>query len=284
MVCTHFIDCCGYEIHIRQWGTPDKPALVMWHGLARLADDFDIIASRLADDYFILCPDTIGRGLSGWAKDPDSEYTLPFYGQQALAMLDHFGIKQCDWLGTSMGGLIGMGIGALAPERIRRLILNDIGPELDTGAVARIKAYVGTPPLFETVKAAENLLRFIYAPFGIASDAQWAHLAARSVRRVTDGRFAFHYDPAVMTVFAAHIDEFDGWDIFSALQCPILLIHGARSDLITPAIVSKMCVMKPEMQVLSIAECGHAPYLNTDDQISAVHDFLQDRRKIATNP
>ncbi|OSQ47110.1 alpha/beta fold hydrolase [Thalassospira alkalitolerans] len=272
----HFISCCGYELHVRTWGSSEKPALVMSHGLARLADDFDHVAPQFSDDYFVLCPSMIGRGLSGWAKDPDQEYTVPFYVAQTFEMLDHFKISNCKWIGTSMGGLIGLAVTAEAAGWIEKLVLNDIGPELDPAAVARIKSYVGASPEFETISDVEQIVKLIYAPFGIVDEASWAFISARSVRRLPNGNFMMHYDPEVMRVFAEHIDKFDAWDQFNALACPVMLISGAKSDLIPPSIVEKMKVQKPEMPVLTVANCGHAPHLNDREQIKAIKAFLSD--------
>ncbi|WP_417815790.1 alpha/beta fold hydrolase [Thalassospira alkalitolerans] len=272
----HFISCCGYELHVRTWGSSEKPALVMSHGLARLADDFDHVAPQFSDDYFVLCPSMIGRGLSGWANDPDQEYTLPFYVAQTFEMLEHFKISNCKWIGTSMGGLIGLAVTAEAAGWIEKLVLNDIGPELDPAAVARIKSYVGASPEFETISDVEQIVKLIYAPFGIVDEASWSFISARSVRRLPNGNFMMHYDPEVMRVFAEHIDKFDAWDQFNALACPVMLVSGAKSDLIPPSIVEKMKAQKPKMPVLTVANCGHAPHLNDKEQIKAIKAFLSD--------
>ncbi|MCC9624593.1 alpha/beta hydrolase [Thalassospira sp. MA62] len=271
----HFVKCCGYEMHVRAWGDRSKRPLVMVHGLARLADDFDLVAPHFTDDYYVLCPSIIGRGLSGWASHPDTEYTIPFYVSQMFEMLDHFGIQTCDWIGTSMGGLIGMFATAEVAGRIERLVLNDIGPELNQDAVDRIKSYVGVSPEFETIDDVEKLVRVVYAPFGDFDDATWSLLASRSVRRVPNGNFMMHYDPEVMRVFAEQIDSFDAWDIFDALPCPVMLVSGEKSDLIPKSIVDKMKQKKPQMPIAAVANCGHAPHLNDKAQINAIRDFLQ---------
>ena len=270
----HFVKACGYEMHVRSWGNPANRPLIMCHGLARLADDFDHVAPHFTDQYYVLCPSMIGRGFSSWAKDPDREYTVPFYVAQIFEMLDHFRIDTCDWIGTSMGGLIGLFATAEVAGRIEKLVLNDIGPELDQSAVERIKSYVGASPEFETIDEVEKIVRTIYASFGVKDDATWSFLASRSVRRLPNGNFMMHYDPEVMRVFAEQIDEFDAWDIFDALPCPVMLISGEQSDLIPRRIVDKMKQRKPQMPVFPVANCGHAPHLNDAAQINAIRAFL----------
>lgn len=270
----HFVKACGYEMHVRSWGDPSKRPLIMSHGLARLADDFDHVAPHFTDQYYVLCPTMIGRGFSSWAKNPDLEYTVPFYVAQTFEMLDHFNVDTCDWIGTSMGGLIGLYATAEVAGRIENLVLNDIGPELDQGAVDRIKSYVGAAPEFETIDEVEKIVRMIYAPFGVKDDATWSFLASRSVRRLPNGNFMMHYDPEVMRVFAEHIDSFDAWDVFDALPCPVMLISGEQSDLIPRRIVDKMKQKKPQMPIFAVANCGHAPHLNDRAQINAIRAFL----------
>lgn len=270
-----FVNLCGYETRIRQWGTPGKPAIIMVHGLARLSTDFDIVARQLADDYFILCPDILGRGYSAWAQNPDQEYVPGFYAAQLMEMLDHFNIDQCSWIGTSMGGIVGLMVADVAPKRISRILLNDIGPELAQDAVDRIKSYVGGTPEFTSIAEIDAILRTIYAPFGLENDAEWAELALNSTRRLPNGKYAMHYDPRVMAVFRDQIDDYDGWDMFNRLSCPVTLFSGAQSDLVPGTIVKKMQDARPDMAVLSLENCGHAPYLNTKAQVNSVKIFLK---------
>ncbi|WP_339778068.1 alpha/beta hydrolase [uncultured Thalassospira sp.] len=270
-----FVNLCGYETRIRQWGTPGKPAIIMVHGLARLSTDFDIVARQLADDYFILCPDILGRGYSAWAQNPDQEYVPGFYAAQLMEMLDHFNIDQCSWIGTSMGGIVGLVVADVAPKRISRILLNDIGPELAQDAVDRIKSYVGGTPEFTSIAEIDAILRTIYAPFGLENDAEWAELALNSTRRLPNGKYAMHYDPRVMAVFRDQIDDYDGWDMFNRLSCPVTLFSGAQSDLVPETIVKKMQDARPDMAVLSLENCGHAPYLNTKAQVNSVKIFLK---------
>ncbi len=162
-----YINAAGHEMHITEWGDPQNPALVMWHGLARTGRDFDEAAKVLSDTYFVLCPDTLGRGLSPWAKNPETDYSYRTYGDMALAMFDRYSIGQLRWIGTSMGGLLGVTLaGGRLRERVSHLVINDIGPEIQTEGIGRIADYVGHPPVYDTVGEMEAWLRANYAQFG----------------------------------------------------------------------------------------------------------------------
>ncbi|UYV38230.1 alpha/beta hydrolase [Rhodobacteraceae bacterium D3-12] len=179
-----FVPVLGHEIHVSEWGDRRNPGLVMWHGLARTGRDFDELAAALSERYFVICPDTIGRGMSSWAREPEAEYSVRFMAELAVGLLDHYALSRVDWIGTSMGGLIGMRLASgAAAGRIGRLILNDIGPEVPQGAIDRILAYVGVLPEFDTVRAGGAWLRTTYAPFGAAPEGFWERMIATSLRR-----------------------------------------------------------------------------------------------------
>ena len=235
----------------------------------------DDIAAHLAGRYRVICPDALGRGLSQWSPLPDQEYQLSFYADQALALLDQLGIAQCHWLGTSMGGAIGLhaAAGALA-GRIQRLVMNDIGPELAAPAVARIRSYAGSPAAFDTVTALEAYFRSIYQPYGALSDAQWRRLTETSVRRLPDGRVTPHYDPAMVRQFEAHPTDYDQWPAWDALQIPVLVLRGAHSDLLLPEVAEAMRNRGPRAVVVTLPDCGHAPALNTPAQFALVERFF----------
>jgi pimeloyl-ACP methyl ester carboxylesterase len=270
-----YLDAAGFEVHATAWGAPDAPGLVMWHGLARSGRDFDYVARALADRFHVVCPDTIGRGLSEWSATPDHDYCFATYMRIAEAIADQLGFDRLAWLGTSMGGTLGicLAAGALA-ERIERLIVNDIGPTLPTAAVDRIKAYVGSPPEFETVTRLEQYFREIYTPFGPHTDRQWRHMAETSLRRLPSGRLTTHYDPAIVRQFFAHPDDFEIWPAWEALDVPLLVLHGATSDLLLPGIIAEMEARGPRFTLEHIDDCGHAPALNTPEQIEIVRTFL----------
>ena len=272
---SHYLACQGRELHYTEWGAQHNEVVVAWHGLARTGRDMDDIAAHLAGRYRVICPDALGRGLSQWSPLPDQEYQLSFYAAQALALLDQLGIAQCHWLGTSMGGAIGLhaAAGALA-GRIQRLVMNDIGPELAAPAVARIRSYAGSPAAFDTVTALEAYFRSIYQPYGALSDAQWRRLTETSVRRLPDGRVTPHYDPAMLRQFEAHPTDYDQWPAWDALQIPVLVLRGAHSDLLLPEVAEAMRNRGPRAVVVTLPDCGHAPALNSPAQFALVERFF----------
>ncbi|MEI2735641.1 MAG: alpha/beta hydrolase [Rhodoblastus sp.] len=191
-----YVTVLDREIHYMEWGAAGKPKLVLWHGLARTGRDFDDLAEALCERWRIVAPDTIGRGLSQWSPKPREEYCLDFYAKLATAFVDAIGWQDFDWVGTSMGGAIALraGAGPLA-GRIKRLVLNDIGPELNPQAIERIRSYAGKPPRFERVSELEAYFRQVYLPYGYLTDAQWRRLTETSTRRLPDGGVTTHYDP-----------------------------------------------------------------------------------------
>jgi pimeloyl-ACP methyl ester carboxylesterase len=174
---SQYIRCLDRELHYTEWGAGQGEAVIAWHGLARTGRDMDDIAAHLAQRWRVICPDTIGRGLSQWSSAPADEYCLEFYARQAAALVDQLGLGQVHWLGTSMGGAIGLKAAAGPLRgRIRRLVLNDVGPQLADAAIQRIRAYAGSPPAFATVSELEQYFRTAYKPYGAMSDAQWRRL------------------------------------------------------------------------------------------------------------
>jgi len=272
---SHYLACEGRELHYTEWGAGHDEVVIAWHGLARTCRDMDDIAAQLATRYRVICPDTLGRGLSQWSPRPDEEYQLSFYARLAGALLDQLGISSCHWLGTSMGGAIGLKLAAGAGRgRIRRLVMNDIGPELAAPAVARIRSYAGSPAAFDTVSELENYFRTVYKPYGWLSNAQWQRLTETSVRRLPDGRVTPHYDPAMVRQFIVHPQDYDQWDAWDSLQIPVLVLRGVDSDLLLPEVADAMRSRGPRAVVATIADCGHAPALNTPAQFALVERFL----------
>lgn len=272
---SHYLSCEGRELHCLEWGSGDE-VVVAWHGLARTGRDMDDIAMHLAErGYRVLCPDTLGRGLSQWSPDPGREYCLDFYVKQAVSLLGHMGVDRCHWLGTSMGGAIGLRAAAGPLQgRVRRLVLNDIGPQLAPQAVQRIRAYAGSPAAFVTMVELENYLRTIYRPYGFLTDAQWRRMAETSMRRLPDGRVTPHYDPAMVQQFIQHPNDYDQWDAWDRLSLPVLCLRGEDSDLLEPEVADAMRLRGPRALVVNIAGCGHAPALNVPEQFVLVERFF----------
>ncbi len=272
---SRYLVCEGRELHLTEWGEPGAPLLVAWHGLARTGRDMDPIAAVLARRWRVVCPDTIGRGLSQWSPAPRDEYCLAFYERLAVSLLDQLGAEHCLWLGTSMGGAIGLKAAAgRLRGRIRRLVLNDIGPQLAAPAVARIRAYAGSPPAYATMTELETFFRSVYAPYGWLPDAQWRQLAETSARRLPDGRWTPHYDPAMVQQFEHHPQDYDQWPAWDSLELPVLCLRGEHSDLLLAETAEAMRTRGPRAVVATIAGCGHAPALNTEAQIGLVERFL----------
>ena len=280
---SHYLPCAGYEIHYTAWGAADAPVVIAWHGLARTGRDMDVLAAHLAPRYRVICPDTLGRGLSQWSRQPDADYCLAFYAQLATSLMDQLGIARAHWVGTSMGGAIGTVCAAglldpLTKPRILSLTLNDNAPELADAAIARIRAYAGNPPAFDTVLELEAFFRQVYTPYGWLSDAQWRSLTETSTRRLPDGRYTPHYDPAMVRQFIAHPDDYRIWQHYDAVEVPVLCLRGADSDLVLRATVAQMQQRGPgargQLQVAEIPGCGHAPALNVPDQLNLVARFI----------
>jgi pimeloyl-ACP methyl ester carboxylesterase len=272
---SNYLVCEGREIHVTEWGAQHAEVVIAWHGLARTGRDMDPIAQVLAQRWRVVCPDTLGRGLSQWSPEPQAEYCLAFYERLAVALMDQLGIAHCQWLGTSMGGAIGLKAAAGSLRgRIRRLVLNDIGPELAAPAVARIRSYAGNPPAFATMTELEGFFRNVYAPYGFLSDVQWRLLTETSARRLPDGRWTPHYDPAMVQQFIHHPGDYDQWDAWDSLDLPVLCLRGEHSDLLLPATAEAMRTRGPRAVVATIPGCGHAPALNTEAQIGLVERFF----------
>lgn len=276
----HQLSCRGphgtHSMAYVEWGDPDNPDILFCvHGLTRNSRDFDFLAEAMLDRYRVICPDVVGRGRSSWLTRAD-DYGFPLYVNDMRALMDHVGAKSVDWVGTSMGGLIGMMIASQTPAAIRRLVLNDVGPVLTAQSLKRIGQYTGNAPLFDSVADAEKYVRLVSAPFGHLSDVQWRHLTVYSVRERPDGKYEMSYDPAIGEPFrrAFVYTDLDLWSVYDAILCPTLVLHGAESDLLTAETVQAMARRGPRAQVVEIPDVGHAPVLMDDAQIRLVRDFL----------
>ena len=269
---------CEREIHVTEWGDPGKPALIMWHGLARTGRDFDPLAKALCEDYFILAPDTLGRGFSQWAVDAEREYSLEFYGNLAETLLEVYGLSSVRWVGTSMGGAIGMHVaGGSLRDRISHLVLNDIAPLVAEEAIRRIVAYASTPPVFETMAELEAFLRAVYKPYGFLPDSQWRQMTETSARRRDDGKLTVHYDPKMIVYLAPKEGAAigDQWASYDAIKAKTMLYRGAVSDLVKPDWADEMTKRGPKAIRMDFEGVGHAPALNVPEQIEPIRAFLK---------
>ena len=281
---SRYVQCAGYELHFMEWGAEDAPVVIAWHGLARTGRDMDALAQFLVGQGFrVICPDTIGRGFSQWSRAPKDEYCLRFYARLARELFDALGIERAHWVGTSMGGAIGTvcASGLWEPsmqDRIATLVLNDNAPQLAEAALARIKAYAGQPPVFDSMAELEQFFRTAYTPFGWLSDLEWRKLTETSTRRLSDGRVTPHYDPAIIQQFTEHENDYLIWPHYDALDLPVLLLRGVNSDLVLKDVAEQMQTRGPGSKGLfewiEVPDCGHAPALNVDAHWQAVLSHL----------
>jgi pimeloyl-ACP methyl ester carboxylesterase len=255
-----------------EWGAPDAEPLICVHGLTRNGRDFDALAIALADRFHVICPDLPGRGRSDWLTN--SALYQPIQYVHVLAHLLAAVGRPVNFLGTSLGGICGMAIASMPKAPIMRLVLNDIGALIPEAALRRIATYLGNEPEFESVAALEAHLRYIHAPFGALTDAQWAHLAATSARALPDGRVAIHYDQAIADpVRATEPKDVDMWGLWEQIDVPTMLIRGRHSDLLLEETFDRMA---PKCAAtLVVADAGHAPALMDGPSIAAVRLFLE---------
>ena len=276
------VQCMGphglHRMAYTEWGDPANPrVLVCVHGLTRNGRDFDHLARALADRYRVVCPDVVGRGRSDWLQ-VKADYGFPVYVNDMVTLIARLDVDEVHWVGTSMGGIIGMLLASQPHSPITRLVLNDVGPVITATSLQRIAQYVGRAPLFPTMEAAEAWIREVGAPFGALTDAQWRHLTVHSVRALDGGPggFAMVYDPGLGDAFRAAqiLEDIDLWPVFEAVRCPTLALRGAESDLLERATFAAMATRGPCARTVEIAGVGHAPMLMDPAQIAVVRDFL----------
>jgi pimeloyl-ACP methyl ester carboxylesterase len=263
-----------------EWGDAANPrVLVCVHGLSRQGRDFDTLARAMAEHYRVVCPDVVGRGRSDWLDDPMG-YAIPHYVADMVTLLARLDAATLDWVGTSMGGLIGLGVAALAGSPLRRLVLNDVGPTIEADALARIGTYLGQPVRWGSVDEAADYLRTISAGFGPHTREQWLALTAPQLRPAADGGFVPHYDPKIALPFRAVTPELAAageaalWAAYDRVGCRTLLLRGAESDLLSHATAQAMMQRGPRAALVEFAGVGHAPMLVQPDQVQVVREFL----------
>lgn len=269
------------EVAVRVWHPNAPRTLVAWHGLARHGGDFAALARELGPSWRILAPDTPGRGLSSWSLFPAHDYLYSHYVTVAMALLDHFDLEQVAWLGTSMGGLLGMLLASHEEHhsRIERLILNDVGPELEQEGLIGLSSYFTAPHRFSTFSELARELERHYVGFGIDNEAAWRELALNSARRLPDGSWTFHYDPRIAEQFI-HDRPRDMWADWRAIVCPTMIIRGADSTLLSTEVVQRMHEDQPGLISIEVPGCGHAPMLNRPSQVEPIRAFLTKPRAV----
>jgi pimeloyl-ACP methyl ester carboxylesterase len=274
----HTLACLGphgfHRLHYYEWGEPaNARVLICVHGLTRNGRDFDALAKVLSKDYRVLCPDMPGRGKSEWLTHKE-DYAYPVYCADMAALIARSGAATVDWVGTSMGGIVGMLLAAQAGSPIRKLVMNDVGARIPATALNRLKTYVGKDPKFDSLEEAEAYLRFVSAPFGSLTDAQWRHLSEMSFRLRDDGTWGLVYDPAIANAFAGPPADVDLWTFWDLVRCPTLVLRGAESDLLPHETALEMMRRGPKAKLVEFPGIGHAPMLMAEDQIAVVRDFL----------
>ena len=269
-----------HNMAYKEWGDPKNPAVLLCvHGVTRVSDDFDALAAVMSDRYRVICPDVVGRGRSSWLANPLG-YQLPQYVSDMVTLIARLDVTQVDWFGTSMGGLIGMGVAALKSNPIRKMMLNDIGPTINFAALMRIAQYMGKEVRFPTFEAGVDYIRTIAAPFGPHSDEQWRKLAGDVLRQQKDGQWSRHYDPAIAQAFSTFTEENAAqseaalWAIYDAIQCPVLLVRGSESDLLSRETADLMTQRGPRAALTELAGIGHAPTFMQPEQIALARDFF----------
>ena len=263
-----------HRTRYHEWGDPANPRVVVCvHGLTRNGRDFDTLAQALAPDFRVLCPDIVGRGESDWLANAQ-DYGYPLYLSDLTALIARAGVDSVAWVGTSMGGLIGMMMAAQPRTPVHRLVVNDVGPLVPKAALQRLGGYVGKAGSFPTFEAYERYLREVCAPFGPLTDVQWRHLAQHSVRRDDAGRFVPGYDPGIAQPFGGEPKDVVLWPVWDAIRCRTLVLRGARSDLLLHDTALEMTRRGPRARLKEIEGVGHAPALMDKDQIEIVRDFL----------
>lgn len=275
-----YIPCLGpqgfHKVAYTEWGAAEgRPTLVCVHGMTRNSRDFDYLAAAMEDRYRVVSMDAVGRGKSDWLAD-HAGYGFARYLPDAAALLARLDVEEVDWVGTSMGGLIGMMLAARPNSPIRRLVLNDIGPFIPKAFLGRIRSYVGADPHFADIGELEAHIRKIHASFGPLSDEEWRHLAAHNARPLEGGGLGLAYDPAIAKAAFSPDgpEDVEMWDIWEQVQCPVLVLRGAESDLLLPETVERMKASGPGCEAVDIPGCGHAPSLMPADQIAIVRDWL----------
>jgi pimeloyl-ACP methyl ester carboxylesterase len=269
-----------HQLAYTEWGDPANPrVLVCVHGLTRSGRDFDRVAAALSDVYRVVCPDVVGRGLSDWLANP-AYYAVPQYVADMVTLIARLDVESVDWFGTSMGGLIGLGLAGLPNSPIRKLLLNDVGPHIEPASLERIRDYLGKPARFATQQQGIDHAAALAASFGPLTPQQWAEINAPLLRERDDGAWEFRYDPRIAVPFAMTTPEANEageaalWAALAAIPGPVLVVRGAESDLLSRETVAQMIERGQAVSSVEIDGVGHAPAFVDDAQIGIARRFF----------
>jgi len=282
-----FVQCIStsglHRMAYHEWGDPANPrVLVCVHGLTRTGRDFDTLARAMCDEYRVVCPDVAGRGRSEWLADPRG-YVLPQYVSDMVTLIARLNAEKVDWFGTSMGGLIGIGLAGLPKSPVRKLLLNDVGPRITAQSMERIGAYLGLPVRFKTFEEGLAYLQTISASFGRHTPEQWRELNGAILKPVQGAEgleWGLHYDPALAVPFkdstpeAVQAGEAALWSMFAAMQGPTLVVRGALSDLLLRETLTEMVARGKQVSTVEIPDVGHAPTFVDPAQIAIARNFF----------
>lgn len=266
-------------MHYVEWGDPDAERVaILVHGLTRNGRDFDFLAQALLPEFRVICPDVAGRGRSDWLAAKE-DYGYPQYCADLTTLIARATAggkpRRICWVGTSMGGIIGMLLASRPNSPILKLVVNDVGTVIPKAALERIGAYVGKDPRFKTLEDMEATVRLVAAPFGPLTDAQWRHLTVTGAKQHGDGSWGFCYDPGIAVPFRAQtLADVDLWQYWDAIACPTLLMRGVQSDVLLKDTATAMTQRGPRPRMVEFDGVGHAPMLMAEDQIQVVRNFL----------
>jgi len=269
-----------HRLNYLEWGNPaefkHQETLLCVHGLTRNARDFDFFAGKLCDQYRVVCPDVVGRGESDHLNSAEG-YNYLQYNSDMSSLIARLGVTEVNWVGSSMGGIIGMVLASVAQSPIKRLIVNDIGPDVSRDSLMAMAEYIGRSGEFDSLDDVEEYQRNIYSEFAPMTDEDWAQMAKYSSRRTPHGKFVMKTDSRVGDAFRDSISYFnlDMWDIWEKITCPVLVLRGANSSFLSSATAQKMLTCGPETTLVEIENAGHTPTLRNDEQVAVVADWLE---------
>lgn len=279
---THYVQCASpsgmHKMAYHEWGDPNNPrVLICVHGLTRRGSDFKVLAKAMRDRYRVICPDVVGRGDSDWLENP-MLYGIPQYVTDMNGLFAQLGLREVDWFGTSMGGLIGIFMASQKNSPIKKMIINDVGPRIEATALKRLNDYVGKPLRFNSKKEGLIYLNRICEPFGTFTPEQWKDYNGPHLKKDGD-QWIVHYDPDIVKPFAAvnkmtaMMGEMMTWKAYDAINAEMLVVRGADSDLISANTVSEMCRRNSKAKSTEILGVGHAPAFITPEQVSLAREF-----------